>query len=60
MVTKDNLGAKVKDTVTGTIGVLTAYAEYLHGTPRVEITPIDFASCREIWLPAERVELVTE
>ena len=60
MVTKENLGSKVKDTITGTIGVLTAYAEYLHGAPRVEITLVDPTSYREIWLPVERLELVTE
>lgn len=32
------LGSKVKDNISGFVGIATARCEYLHGLPRVEVT----------------------
>jgi hypothetical protein len=35
------VGQKVKETVSGFEGIITARTEWFKGTPRVEITPTD-------------------
>lgn len=52
------VGDKVRDTVTGFTGTVTARCEYLHGTPSVLIEPEQFVEGQpeQLWVDEQRVE----
>jgi uncharacterized protein YodC (DUF2158 family) len=49
------LGDKVKDTVTGTKGILTARAEYLSGSPQLMLEWFDGTSHHQRWFDESRI-----
>ena len=55
---KVQLGSRVKDSITGIIGIVTARTEYLHGTPCV---CVEFTNGEPVmwWVAESRVEVVT-
>jgi hypothetical protein len=54
------LGQKVKDSVTGFVGTLTARCVYLHGSPRVVVEGIADGKPVELWIDESRVVPVAE
>ena len=54
---KIQLGAKVKDVVTGFVGTVTCRAEYLHGAPRVSVEGIADGKPVEMWVDESRAEV---
>jgi hypothetical protein len=55
---KIELGSKVKDSVTGVIGTVTARVEYLYGSPRVMVEYAAEGKASELWCEENRVEVV--
>jgi hypothetical protein len=49
------LGKVGKDKVSGFAGTITAYGDYLHGTPRVCITALNDGKVNEEWFDVQRV-----
>lgn len=60
-MTKVNIGDAVKDEVSGFSGIATARAEYLHGVPKVLITPVN-RECviypAEEWINEDRLIVI--
>ena len=54
---KIQLGAKVKDSVTGFVGTVTARCEYLHTGTRVIIEGIADGRPVEMWIDESRAEV---
>jgi hypothetical protein len=57
---KIELGSRVKDTVTGAIGTVTAVCEYLCGTTRLMIEGMADGKPFEMWMEKSRCEVVAE
>ena len=57
------LGEKVKDSITGFEGTVTARAEYLYGCVRVEVTPAalkDGVPVESQWFDEQRTSALSE
>ena len=54
---KIQLGAKVKDSVTGFVGTVTARCEYLYAGARVVVEGIADGKPVEMWIDESRVEV---
>ena len=52
------LGAKVKDKVSGISGTVTAICKYMCSPDRVEVTYEKEREVKELWLPIGRLEFV--
>jgi hypothetical protein len=57
---KIELGSKVKDSVTGYVGTVTARCEYLVGEPRVMLEGLIDLRPVELWVAESRCEVVAE
>lgn len=63
MSTKIKFGAKVKDSVTGFEGYVTARCVYMNGCVQYEVTPAvpkGNIPPKEYWLDEQRVEVIKE
>ena len=60
MSPKIELGKRVRDTVTGFSGILTASCEHFHGNLRLEISALTDGEIKEEWVDAARVVEVVE
>lgn len=58
-----SLGNKVKDSVTGLMGIAVARSEWLWGCVRIAIQPQELKDGKpidEIWLDEDRLEIIEE
>lgn len=59
LISRELLGNKVRDTVTGITGTVTGVAMYLHGTPSAGVEYVDAQGiARTEWIAQARLEQV--